>query len=33
MRVAALHAAGHGLAHPGEGLVAVKAAQLDDAVR
>ncbi len=28
--VAALHAAGHGLAHPGEGLMAVEAAQLDD---
>jgi hypothetical protein len=28
--VLALHAGGHGLAHPGEGLMAVEAAQLDD---
>ena len=29
-RVAALDAGGHGLAYPGEGLMAVEAAQLDD---
>jgi len=28
--ILALHAGGHGLAHKGEGLVAVEAAQLDD---
>ena len=30
LRVAALHAAGHGLAHPGKGLMTIESAQLDD---